>query len=212
MFQVLFPKTIETQKSKFNGTITIQKFLGKYSINTDNLTQTGGLVTTIWKKAFRHLDKRVFPTPPKQILILGLGGGGVIDFMTKKWQASQITGIEIDPIMIDLGKKYFKLDDCQNLNIVRADAIRWLQKNHNNFDLILIDLYIGRTSPEISQTENFFKSIKDHLNPQGAAVFNRLVLSNQKKEAKKFKSALNRVFPHTTRIPTPVNWLLLCQS
>jgi len=51
----LFPKPVESKASKYSGTITVYKFLGKYSLAAANLTQSGGLMHPIWKKALQKI-------------------------------------------------------------------------------------------------------------------------------------------------------------
>ena len=116
LFKSLNPQVIESHDSKFNGTITVQKFLGKYSIIAGDLTQSGGLVEQIWKKGVKCCQKRVFQNrPPKNILILGLGGGSMVKHIFHTWPNSQITALEIDSVMIKLGNKYYQLEKFKNV-------------------------------------------------------------------------------------------------
>jgi spermidine synthase len=65
-----------------------------------------------------------------QILILGVGGGSVIKTLVDeiKFKGS-ITGVEIDPEIINIANTYFKLDEIKNLTIVIDDAFEFVLKN-----------------------------------------------------------------------------------
>ena len=191
------------------GQIKVQKMLGKYSVVVDNLTQSGGLVRVIWVKTTKYLNKKVFPSKsPKTLLFLGLGSGGSIADILNIWPKCQITGIEIDPIMIDIGKKYFHLNTHNNLKVINSEAIDWLERNTGTFDVIYIDLYQGKDVPKKANTRNFYKLVKKHLNPNGVVVFNRLTLTGHKNKAIQTKKEIASVFRKVYRIKTPVNMLL----
>ena len=213
IIQSLTPKTIKTYESDFHGTIEIQQFLGKYSIAAGTLTQSGGLVEQLWRKGIKYLVKKVFFSKknyPQEVLILGLGGGSMVKHIYHAWLKSQITAIEIDPIMIKLGKKYFNIQKYNNLSIIIDDVHKWLESNRKQqFDLVLVDLYQGNSIPTKAQSTQFFKSTKTVLKPGGVALFNRFTLEGQEKEALLYKKRLESVYSQVIRIPTQVNWLLM---
>lgn len=132
----------------------------------------------------------------------------MVDDLVNTWPQSNITGIEIDPVMIKLGKKYFHIHQIPQLSIINTDAFEWLNHNHQKYDLILIDLFVKGEFPQKAQSTQFFHTIKSTLTPQGTAVFNRLVLTGQKHQAKQFKRHLEQTFTQVHKIPTPSNWLL----
>ena len=78
----LFPQTVETISSQYNGKISVQYFIGRYSIVSGDLTQSGGLVEHIWKKGIKYTRKHIFANKhPQQILILGLGAGSLVKYL-----------------------------------------------------------------------------------------------------------------------------------
>src|SRR5689334_14469212 len=110
---MLGTKILEERKSKFNGNLRVINTWGMGTcIQADGLTQSGGIVETIWKATLRKIkDEQI-----KSVLILGLGGGTVAKLVHKNWPKAKIIGVDIDPIIIELGKKYLGLND-KNINI-----------------------------------------------------------------------------------------------
>lgn len=201
------PKTVETRTSEINGKIKVVKVYGKLSINAGGFTQSGGLIHIIWEKVLRRIEaQQKFIAP--DILILGLGAGSAAGIATGLWPESQITGIEIDPLMIELGNKYLNLSSIPNLNLVNEDAMAWVAEKANEtqrFDLILVDLYIGGNPPRQSLAKPFLKGVSHLLKKDSLAVFNRLIRKGNKAELKEFKEKLDHVFGKIERVPTPAN-------
>lgn len=202
------PKTIETRSSKINKEVKITKLLGTYRLVVGDCTQSGGLIVSIWEKALMGVENKVKSKKPK-ILILGLGAGSVAKISKKIWPKSSIIGVEIDPVIIKLAKKYFALNKINNLKILNKNAISWAKiqaANHRSrFDLILVDIYIGSQLPREVMEKKFLESIYQLLKPGGIALFNRLVLKSKKQEVEKFKNLLLKHYLSLDTIPTPAN-------
>ena len=196
----LFPKLVEQKQSEINGTIQVYKLWGKYSLRVDNLTQSGGLVKDIWQKALQAI-KQYQPSPVKTCLILGLGGGTAAALVNRFWPQALITAIELDPVMIKLGKKYLNLGQVKHLKIINADAFSAIKHLKINFDLILVDLYHGQTIPSQALKPAFLNQLKRLKSPQGVIIFNFL-----------YSLSLPRLDHHFSQIKlikTPANRLLL---
>lgn len=111
--------------------IKVRKFLWQTSVWVGGFQQSGPLVEKLWSDAL------------KNVLILGLGCGSAIKPLRKKFPNCQITGVEINSEMIEIGKKYFNLDKIPNLKIIYAPAQKFISQTKQKFDLILVDLYKG---------------------------------------------------------------------
>lgn len=203
-----YPTTIETCTSKINGRVKIIKFFGSYSLIAGKFTQSGGLVHAIWKKVLLDVSRENTVKNPK-ILILGLGAGSAAQVAHNLWPTAQITGIEIDPVIIKLAKKYFKINTISKLNIINKDAIRWTvnnaKDNKGKFNLILVDLYIGGKSPPESRQIPFLKAVNQLLCQDGLALFNRLVKAGESKNTESFVRKLTKIFSRVQRLPSPAN-------
>ena len=203
---------IEKVNSPISGEVRIFEVLGRPSMVVGGLEQSGAFIGGIWKKALKKLQNS--KTPKLQIsdvLILGLGGGTVAKLVNKFWPDAKIVGLEIDPVVIELGKKYFALDKIPNLEIITADACEWTGRE-KSFDLVLVDLYVGDQVPEKAKTQEFLKRVKQLLTPGGFAIFNRLFYKEKKKETEVFIKKLEKIFPRFSFVRTPSNLLIFVQK
>jgi len=220
-FDWFFPRVIDKKFSSINGEIQVIEQFGKRKIVVGGLTQSGGLVEEIWKKGLSAISNKL--STINNCLILGLGGGTVaklisnFKFQSAGWRTNfKITGIEIDPLMIDLGKKYLGLGEIKNLEIVVDDAFDWVNSqqstvNSQQFDLVLVDLYLGQRVPKEVESEEFLKNVKRILAKNGIVIFNRLVAKNRKNEPAVFLDKLKKIFDDV-KVVTPIcNKVFICR-
>lgn len=197
-------KILEERKSKYNGEIKAVKSLGLGTyIQAGGLTQSGGVVEGIWKNTLRKVKK--YKREIKSVLILGLGGGSAAKIIRSLWKESKITGIDIDPVMIELGKKYLGLDK-NNVDIIVSDA----EKFKGKYDVVIVDLYNGDKFPEKFEKKEFLMKVRKSLNEDGVAVFNRLYYKKKKQEALKFAGKLKRHFGKVEFFFPQVNVMFFC--
>lgn len=216
-------KTVEEANSPVNGKIEVIKSFafGTY-IQVGGLTQTGGVVNDVWKTSLKKIRNSKLKI--RNCLILGLGGGGNAGIVRKFWPDAIITGIDIDPVMVAMGKKYFHLDDLK-VKIVIDDAYGFITKELKNlktkkpttfnsklFDLILVDLYLGDKYPEKFETENYIRLIKTVLSGGGIAIFNRLYYGEKRTDAVKFLKKLEEVFVKVDVVYPEANVMYICHS
>jgi spermidine synthase len=201
-----FYKILEKVDSQINGEITIYQSFGSPKMTIGGLLQSGGIVADIWKKCstrFKIQDLRF-----KNILILGLGCGTAAKIFSKSFPDANIIGVEIDPVVIDIGRKYFGVSKIPNLKIVCQDANKF--KSNISFDLIIVDLYLGENIPDKLQNNNFLKNIKNLLSKDGIAVFNRIFWDEHRIQAHNFVNRSVKVFKKTELIRTVANLLVIC--
>lgn len=206
-------KILEERKSKYNGNVRVLRSFGMgVYIQSDGLTQSGGIVETIWGQTLRFLNHKSLII--NHCLVLGLGGGTVAKLIRKKWPGAKITGIEIDPVMVELGKKYLNLDGSK-VDIKIADAFQFV--NHkssivNHYDLVIVDLYNGDGFPAEFETDYYIQLIRSVLASGGVAVFNRLYYGDKRPSAVKFGKVLEKKFTKVDWFYPEANLMFICKK
>lgn len=131
---------------------------------------------------------------------LGAGAFGMPEQLSLRFPAAQVAAVEIDPEVIAVGRKYFRLDEFPRVNAVAADARRYLRTSKNSFDLIFGDAYNGvQFIPPHLVTREFFEEVRSRLKPSGIFVMN-LIGAAQGDSSPLFWRVMNGVrsaFPHT---------------
>jgi len=189
---------LEERESKFNGQLRVVRTLGMGTyIQANGLTQSGGIVETLWRSTLKKLRTKKI----KSCLILGLGGGTVAKLVRKLWSDTKITGVEIDPLMIELGEKYLGLAADK---IITKDAY----KDFGKFDLVVVDIYCGDEFPEKFEDEKFLK----RLTKNKLVIFNRLYYGDKRPQAVKFGRKLEKIFPRVEWVYPEANLMFICYN
>lgn len=200
---------LEEKDSPFNGKIKVVRTLEGVRITVEGVSQSGWLVKKVWDSALKKIKKKKGAVG--EVLVLGLGGGSVARLVNKYWPNAEIIGVDIDPVMVELGKKYLGLGEVNNLKIVIEDAQSWVNGAWKKrlFDLILVDIYRGARIPEKFTTSGFIKRINGILKHGGIAAFNHLYSGTEKKEADSLGKKLHKIFPALTIVKPEANIIFI---
>ena len=156
--------------SEKNGDILIRKILFFYQIIAGNCFQSGPYVDRIFKTLLKKIPKE---TKIKKTLLLGLGGGGAVKEIKKRFPATAITAIEYDPVMVDIAKSiYLKPKYLHNLNILLGNAKDLIPKLNEKYEIIIIDLFKGTSPSPILESDEFLKTTKSLLEKDGYLLIN----------------------------------------
>jgi spermidine synthase len=204
-------KVLEEIESPINGKIVVLKSLGLGTyIQVEGLTQSGGVMHGVWRTTLKKIKNR--RQEVKDSLILGLGGGTAASLIKKYWPEITITGVDIDPVIVDLGKKYLGMPEVER---VIGDAYEYCQqqeKSEKRYDLILVDVYVGYEVPKKFQREKFIKLVKSLLTKNGIIVFNRLYFDEKRSLAMKFSKKLEKIFPKVETVFPEANIMFICST
>lgn len=189
--------TLKTVNSPINGELIVKwDILSGYQIMGGGLWQVGGPVEEIWREA---LNKTPDDFTPKNILILGLGGGSIAKLARKHWNEAEIIGIDIDPEIVKLGQEYLGLGKL-DVTIQILDAEAFLKSNKKDFDLICVDMYVGSSYPEKFESEEFISILNSSLSKTGIIIVNRLYYGEKRKKAEAFLLKLKKRFKEITEV------------
>ena len=206
-------------ESPINGKIQVVRSLGLGTyIQVGGLTQSGGILEGVWRKPLKKVYQSLITN--HQSLILGLGGGTAVKLVRKYWPEAEITGVDIDPVMVKMGKKYLGLDN-KGVKVHIGDAYDFLNqklkaKNQNDiskikkYDLVLVDLYVGDEFPKKFKSEPFLIRTRNNLAHNGTVVFNRLYYGDKRSQAVKFCEKLERIFSKVEVVYPEANVMYIC--
>jgi len=141
-----------------------------------------------------------------------LGGGAFTwpEALLDALPDARVDVVEIDPAVIEVGRKYFRLDEYPTMNPVADDARRFLRASDARYDLIFGDAYHGvHCVPAHLVTREFFELVRDRLSDRGIFIINAHgpVQGDGAVLFRSLGKTLSEVFPHqcvfTTHPDTP---------
>lgn len=145
----------------------------------------------------------------KRMAIVGLAAGTAARQATEIYGEIPIDGYEIDPKIVDVGRKYFDMNE-PNLNIFIQDGRVGLNRSPHLYQVISIDAYRPPYIPWHMTTQEFFKIVYDHLTPDGVAVINVGRSPDNRSLINTLGSTMRVYFPsvHVVDIPNSFNSIL----
>jgi spermidine synthase len=109
----------------------------------------------------------------RRAAFLGGGAFGMPEALLDALPDAEADVLEIDPAVIGVGRRFFRVDRYPRMHPMAEDARRWLQKSERTYDFIVGDAYHGVHSiPPHLTTVEFFELVKHRLSPRGVYAMN----------------------------------------
>jgi len=107
---------------------------------------------------------------PKKVLLVGGGIGNCITQIFKHPSVAEITYLELDPLLFEMGEKYIgeNLKKVERLNIIFGDARFFIKNTRDKYDVVIINLP-DPTNAQLNRfyTKEFFVETKRIINHDG---------------------------------------------
>lgn len=172
-------KVLFEGKSEFNGSVKVvedAEGLRTLTFGDDDTDQS-----TVKLGDPDHLElryTRVMPVAlaavekPKRILIIGLGGGSIPNFLHKHYPDTHIDVVDIDPVVVEVAKKYFGFREDKTLRVHVADGRAFIEKCKEPYDVIFLDAYGPTDIPYALATREFLQAVRRAVTVKGVVVTN----------------------------------------
>lgn len=164
----IFPLTRIVQ-SEVSGRLEVGWIEGRKVLNCRRVNYSyGGL-----QEALNYGLEQIPLKSVNSVLVLGMGGGSVIESLRKKFNYSQtIVAVELDPVVIQIAEEEFDITNYKNLEVVCANALAFIKTTKQNFDLVIVDLFVGKNVPKEFYSKVFWQDIESRVNTNGRVLFN----------------------------------------
>ncbi len=150
------------------------------------------------------------PERVQSLALIGLAAGTIARQYTYVYGAIPIDGIEIDPLIIEVGRRYFGMD-MPNLTAYAQDGRYMLNYLDRRYSIIGIDAYRPPYIPWHLTTVEFFEEVRAHLTDDGVAVINVGRTQTDRRLVDAMTATLLEVFPsvHAIDVPLSFNTILV---
>ena len=149
------------------------------------------------------------PQAVQSMAIIGLAAGTVARQATAVYGALPIDGYEIDPQIIEVGRRYFDMNE-PNLNAIAQDG-RWgLEHSDRKYNIIGVDAYCPPYIPWHLTTVEFFQIVRQHLTDDGVLVINVGRSPNDRRLIDGLVGTISQVFPsiYVMDVPNSFNSII----
>ena len=135
---------------------------------------------------------------PGNMLLIGLGGGGIAKNYYKKGWLSE--SVEIDPAVVDAAYKYFGLRDFET-EVYTGDGREYLHLTENKYDLVILDAYGSSTIPFHLISKEVFELMKSRMFKGGVVALNVQSIGWRSEIVKTISATLASVFRNVKVLP-----------
>jgi spermidine synthase len=107
----------------------------------------------------------------EDVLCIGLGVGIVP--MQFAQEGARVDVVEINPAVVPLAKRFFNLDTAR-FNLAIDDGRHFVNRSAHRYDVIILDAFLGDSSPSHLMSREAFAAMRGVLKPGGVLVINTL--------------------------------------
>lgn len=145
---------------------------GRFYLNDNLIQNTYDPATKQSESAFTYLLSglaRAYTTNVQDVLCIGLGVGIVpMDFARR---GARVDVVEINPAVVPVGVRFFDLQ-TNLIHLTLDDARHYLNRCHSQYDVVVLDAFLGDSSPSHLLTHEAFSAMHHVLHPGGTLVIN----------------------------------------
>ena len=115
----------------------------------------------------------LFHPQPREILLIGLGGGSIAKWTHKFLPQANTTAVEINPQVIAVARSHFFLPaNDERLNVMEGDGAAYVAGRSGIADVLLVDGYDSVAIAPALDNDHFYRHCYDALTPDGMLVAN----------------------------------------
>ena len=115
----------------------------------------------------------LFDPDPREVLMMGLGGGSLAKFIYHRLPQARTVAVEINPRVVAVARQFFQVPpDGERLQVVVGDGADYLGRDKLRADVILVDGYGADSQAEAMSTPAFYRACARVLGDAGTLVVN----------------------------------------
>ncbi len=148
------------------------------------------------------------------VLVLGLAGGSITRQFDHYFPDYTLTGVEIDPAIVDIANTYFHLGE-QDITVHVGDARQYIQQSNETYNVIVVDAFANEMYiPWHMTTKEFFHSLNEHLSDDGLVTFNIGSTSTNTNLMQAMIATLQTEFSEVavTQVPGVYNYIVVASN
>lgn len=144
------------------------------------------------------------------MLMLGSAAGTTPRMYTELFGPIPITGVEIDPKIIEVGRRFFQMN-MPNFTAVAEDARYYLRQDKRTYQVVGVDAYRQPYIPFHLTTREFFQEVRDHLDSDGVLAINAGRTETDYRLVNVLAGTIKDVYPSVfvINIPTAINSIIV---
>jgi spermidine synthase len=159
-----------------------------------SLYRPGTVLTGSYWDAFLSLPL-LTERPAGRLFVLGNAAGTISSAYARAWPRTAVDGVEIDPLVTSVGRRFFHLASNPRLTVHDDDARVFLERTRTRADAIVVDAYRQPYVPFYLATREFFELARRRLAPGGVVAINVGTPPDETAVVARIAATMRAVFP-----------------
>lgn len=207
LFSYLLPVRVWKGKSEENPHLELLFYRGQYQLATFDALYSDGDRYKPLKKGFKAIAQSL--PDVNTVLVLGTGLGSAADVLNNMGFKPAFTFVELDKDVLKLAMQKHSAA-AHRIKPVCTDAEAFMARNTAAYDLVVVDIFKGRTVPPFVTTTAFMQQCKSALNKDAHLVFNYIV--EQPQEWQRVDTMLRSIFDQCFCIDDGLNRIIVAKA
>jgi spermidine synthase len=198
---------IEVIQSNGYTILRLNEGQGEHSIYKPDTLEYNGPWDQFLASPYFYADRK--PPDIKRVAIVGLAAGTTARQMTAVYGNIPIDGYELDPRIVEVGRKYFDMN-MPNLKVILGDGRLNLERSGYQYDIIAVDAYRPPYIPPHMTTQEFFEICASHLTDHGVLTINSASVPGDRRLINGLAATMATVFSsiYTVDLPGSLNTMI----
>jgi spermidine synthase len=189
-FDVVFRK-----ETRYHNLAVVDDADSRY-LRFDNSFQSGMYLERPFATRFEYTDYfdlgLAYNPSARDVLFIGLGGGSAPKRLWRDFPRLRQQVVEIDPVVVDVAYRHFRLPRSPRLQVAVEDGRRYLSRSDRRWDVIAVDAFYADSVPFHLTTLEFLELARSRLAPGGVVVTN--LIGTLEGEGSRFFRSLVRTY------------------
>ena len=161
--------------TRYHGLAVVEDDDSRY-LRFDSSYQSGMFLERPFATKFEYTDYfnlgLAYNPDARELLFIGLGGGSAPKRMWRDFPRLRQQVVELDPVVVDVAYRFFRLPRSPRLRVEVDDGRRYLDRVEKRWDVIAIDAFFADSLPFHLTTLEFLELVRSRLAPGGVVVTN----------------------------------------
>jgi spermidine synthase len=170
-------KVVFRKDTRYHGLAVVEDEESRY-LRFDNSYQSGMFLERPFATKFEYTDYfnlgLAYNPDARDVLFIGLGGGSAPKRIWRDFPRLRQHVVELDPAVVDVAYRYFRLPRSPRLRVEVEDGRRYLSRMDKRWDVIAIDAFFADSLPFHLTTFEFLELVRSRLAPGGVVVTNMI--------------------------------------
>jgi spermidine synthase len=139
----------------------------------------------------------LFCPKPREVLMVGLGGGSMARFVHQRMSQTRVSVVEINPEVVQIARKYFHFpEDDERLEVIIDDGANIVPRRAASADVLVVDGFEDGKTADALCTQEFYDAAFAALREGGVMVANFMA------DARTLSGCCERIEKSFGRYPT----------